>query len=104
MEIIFQAHNATVSDRLRERAERAVLKASQRLKRAVDAVIRFEHDGPTRRVEIVLRAPRHKNLVAEGSAERFPTALSVAVARLEAQTRQQKRPRSKVSPLKLAEM
>ena len=101
MEIIFQAHNATVSDRLRERAERAVLKASQRLKRAVDAVIRFEHDGPTRRVEIVLHAPRHRDVRATGDAPRFAGALAIALAHLDAQTRDPKRP-PRVNPLKAA--
>lgn len=98
MEIIFQAHHASVSPRLRERAERAVRKAALRVRRAVDAVIRFEGDGPDRRVEIVLRAPRHRAIVAEGRDASFGPALSTAVARLEAQARQEKRPRRAPSP------
>jgi len=85
VDIIFQAHHATISDHMRARAERAVRKASQRLRRAVDAVIRFEEDGPTRRVEIVLRAPRHRNLVAEGRSRFYGPALTAAVDRLQAQ-------------------
>ena len=85
MEIIFQAHHATISERMRTRAERAVQKTAQRLQRPVDAIVRFEEDGPTRRVEIVLRAPRHRNLVAEGCARYYGPALAEAVERLQAQ-------------------
>ena len=100
MEIIFQSHHATVSPRLRERAERAVSRAAQRLRRAVDAVIRFESDGPTRRVEIVLHAPRQKPVVAEGRADRFGAALASAVERLNAQTRRSRR-LARTNPFKL---
>ncbi len=85
MEIIFHAHNATISEPLRGRAERAVLKFGRRLQRAVDAVVRFEDDGPTRRVEIVLHAPKQRNLVAEGRSRSYATALTDALARLQAQ-------------------
>lgn len=93
MDIIFQAHHAAVSPQLRERAERSVRKAARGVRRAVDAVIRFEGDGPDRRVEIVVHAPRHKALVAEGRDSRFGPALATAIARLEAQARQEKRTR-----------
>ena len=85
MEILFQSHHAQVSDRMRERARIAVTRLGERLARAVNAVIRFEEDGPTRRVEIVLRAPRHRNLVAEGCARYYGPALAEAVERLQAQ-------------------
>ena len=85
MEIIFHAHNATIPDVLRDRAERTVRKVARRLQRAVDAVVRFEHDGPTRRVEIVLHAPRVRNLVAEGESRSLATALKDALLRLQAQ-------------------
>jgi ribosome-associated translation inhibitor RaiA len=85
VDIIFQAHHATVSDRMRARAERAVQKTALRLRRVVDAVIRFEEDGPTRRVEIVLRTPRQRNLVAEGRSRYYGPALAEAVDRLQAQ-------------------
>jgi hypothetical protein len=57
----------------------------------VNAVIRFEEDGPTRRVEIVLHAPKRRAMVAEGSARFFGPALTYAIDRLDAQTRQLKR-------------
>ena len=91
MEILFQSHHAQVSERIRERAREAVTRLGARLARAVNAVIRFEEDGPTRRVEIVLHAPRRRAMVAEGSARFFGPALTYAIDRLDAQTRQLKR-------------
>jgi ribosome-associated translation inhibitor RaiA len=91
MDILFQSHHAKVSEPIRERARRAVMKLSARLTRAVNAIVRFEEDGKTRRVEIVLLAPRRRPMVAEGSARFFGPALGVAINRLEAQTRQLKR-------------
>jgi ribosome-associated translation inhibitor RaiA len=76
---------------MRERARIAVTKLGARLSRAVNAVVRFEEDGPTRRVEIVLHAPRKRAVVAEGSARFFGPALAFAIDRLEAQARQLKR-------------
>ena len=57
----------------------------------MNAVVRFESDGPTRRVEIVLHAPKRRAMVAEGSARFFGPALTYAIDRLDAQTRQVKR-------------
>jgi len=76
---------------MRERARVAVTKLGARLARAVNAVVRFEEDGPTRRVEIVLHAPRRRAVVAEGTARFFGPALGFAIDRLDAQTRQVKR-------------
>ena len=87
MEIIFHAHHAAVSDRMRRRAETATRRATNGLKRAVDAVVRFEQDGPIKRVEIVLHAPRQRDIVASGEARYFGPALRVAVDRLTAQIR-----------------
>jgi ribosome-associated translation inhibitor RaiA len=103
VEIQFQSHHAVISDRMRERAERAVRKLGARVPNAIDAVIRFEQDGRARRVEIVVRAPGHKRLVAEGTAERFPSALSAAVKRLDAQTREVRRRPARVSAVALLE-
>lgn len=87
MEIIFHAHHATVSDRMRKRAELAVRRAGLRLERAVDAIIRFEQDGPVKRVEIVLHAPRQRELIARGEAKFFGPALATAMDRLTGQIR-----------------
>jgi hypothetical protein len=101
VEIMFQSHHAAVSTFLRDRAERGVRKHATRLARAVDAVIRFEADGPMRRVEIVLHAPRHQDVRAEGASPRFAGALSQALRRLDAQTRDPKRP-PRTNPIKIA--
>ena len=91
MDILFQSHHAQVSERMRERARVAVMRVSTRSARAAKAVVRFEEDGPTRRVEIVLHTPRRRAMVAEGSARFFGPALTYAIDRLHAQTRQLKR-------------
>lgn len=85
MEIIFHVHHANVSDRMRKRAESAVRRAARRLARAVDGIIRFEQDGPVKRVEIVLHAPRQRNLIARGEGRYFGPALADAMDRLIAQ-------------------
>jgi ribosome-associated translation inhibitor RaiA len=85
MEIVWQAHNAVISDRLRRRAEVIVSKLASRLGHAVDADVRFEREGTRCRVEIVLRAPRHKVIVAEGHARYYGPALAIAASHLSSQ-------------------
>ena len=80
MEIIFHAHHAVMSPRLRARAERIVEKLAARLARPVDAIVRFEQDGPIRRVEITLHAPRRRALITEGFARSYGPALAEAAA------------------------
>ncbi len=87
MEIIFHAHHANISERMRKRAEAAVRRAAVRLTRAVDAIIRFEQDGRVKRVEIVLHAPRQRKLIARGEGSYYGPALSTAVDRLTNQIR-----------------
>ena len=87
MEIIFHAHHAAISERMRKRAEAAVRRAAGRLTRAVDGIIRFEQDGRVKRVEIVLHAPRQRKLVARGEGAHYGPALSTAVDRLMNQIR-----------------
>ena len=91
MEIIFHAHHAVISENMRLRAERAVRKIARRLPHTVDAVIRFEQDGPTRRVEIVLHSPRQRDLVAEGRSRYYGPALKQASEKLLTQTARVKR-------------
>ena len=85
MEIIFHAHHADISPRLAQRADASLRKMVARLGRAVDAVVRVEEDGPTRRVELVLHAPRGRRLVAYGEARYFGPALTAALGKLGAQ-------------------
>lgn len=93
MDVIFHAHHAVISDRVRARAQNAVERFASRLKRTVDAVVRFEGDGRTRRVEIVLHAPRNRRLVAEGRGAFFGAALGNAIRGIESQLRRSKRHR-----------
>ncbi|HUQ47392.1 MAG TPA: HPF/RaiA family ribosome-associated protein [Gemmatimonadaceae bacterium] len=87
MEIIFHAHHATISDSMRRRAEAGVRRIGRRIGRAVDAVIRFEQDGPVKRVEVVLHAPSKRDLVARAESRYFGLALTASLDRLSAQAR-----------------
>jgi ribosome-associated translation inhibitor RaiA len=87
MEIIFHAHHASISERMRKRAEASVRRIGARLTRAVDAIIRFEQDGRVKRVEIVLHAPRQRKLIARGEGSYYGPALSTAIDRLTSQVR-----------------
>ena len=94
MEIIFHAHHADISPRLQQRAESALRRVVVRLGRAVDATVRVEEDGPTRRVELVLHAPRGRRLVARGEGRFFGPALTIALGRLNAQIARNKTARN----------
>jgi hypothetical protein len=72
---------------MRRRVESSVLRTAARLKRTVDAILRFEQDGPVKRVEIVLHTPRQRDLVARGEGRYFGSAFSAANDRLVAQIR-----------------
>lgn len=87
MEIIFHAHHAIISDSMRRRAEAGVRRIGRRIGTAVDSVIRFEQDGPVKRVEIVLHAPPKRDIVARGESRYYGLALTAALARLSAQVR-----------------
>ena len=91
MEVVFHAHNAVISDRMRQRAARGLKKLSTRLDRVVAAVVRFHQDGPTRRVEILLHAKGHRQLVAEGHSRYYGPALLTALTHLETQVAREKR-------------
>lgn len=91
MDIVWHAHNAVISERLKERATAHLTKISRRLERVVNATVRFEREGTRCRVELILKAPRHKSLVAEGSARYYGPALSVALDHLSRQVTSEKR-------------
>jgi ribosome-associated translation inhibitor RaiA len=98
MEIILHAHHAEVTESLRTKAERAIERLATRVRRVVTAIVRFEGDGPSKRVEIVLQAPRRPDIVAHAFDRQYEPALSLAVQRLEAQVaraRRSRRPRSR---------
>ena len=85
MDIIFHGHHADASDYMRQRAAAGVRRIARRLDRAVDASIRFEQDGPVRRVEIVLHAPRQRPLVATAEGRFYGPAIADALLRLQGQ-------------------
>jgi ribosome-associated translation inhibitor RaiA len=91
VEIIFHAHNAVISDHMRQRAERAIRKVGARARRAVGAVVRFAQDGPVRRVEVQLNSPGRRTIVAEGVARHYGPALDAALERVAAQLSRRKR-------------
>lgn len=82
MEIVFFTHHAAISDRMRRRAEQSLRKAARRARRPVDAVIRFEQDGPSRRVELVLHTANGRRYIARSEGRYFGPALSDASRRL----------------------
>jgi ribosome-associated translation inhibitor RaiA len=85
VEITFHAHNAPIAAATRLRAERIVGKLALRVRRPVDAVVRIDPDGPLRRVEIVLRAPRHNPIVGRGTGRSVGPALAEAAANISVQ-------------------
>ena len=94
MEIVFHSHHAVVSDNMRARAERIVRKIASRATRVTGAVVRFEEDGPVRRVEIELHGSGRK-LVADSRGRFFGGALAAAGQRLLARVQHDRRDKNK---------
>jgi ribosome-associated translation inhibitor RaiA len=100
MEIVFQNHDAPVSDNMRRRAEQALRKVARRANRVVDGVIRFQQDGTTRRVELAMRAAGGRRYVARAESRYFGSALADAVRKLGMQVDHSKRtPRARARKL-----
>jgi ribosome-associated translation inhibitor RaiA len=91
VEIVFHAHHAKVSDHMRRRVEREVRRAAARIPRVVEAIVRFEEDGRVRRVSVLLRAPRHHEVLGRGEGRYFGPALTTAISRVLTQARREKR-------------
>ena len=98
MDITVQAHQVEISGILRSRAERVIRRLASLVHRPVDAVVRFEQDGNARKVEIVLRAPRRRALVAAARHRNLGPALGEAARRVESQILRHKRPASARRP------
>lgn len=103
MEIVFHSHHATVSDRLRARAEQGLRKLAQRIGPRVGATIRFEEDGPTRVVELVLHVPGRRQLVAKAAGRYWGPSIADALRQLERQVAHAKRTRKEQGRQALAE-
>lgn len=100
MEIVFQIHDAPISDRMKSRAEQALRKAARRAARPQDAVIRFQQDGTVRRVEMTLHTAGGRRFVAKADAPYFGTALATAARKLAMQLDHSKRtPKAKARKL-----
>lgn len=91
MEIVHQIHDADISDRMKKRAELALLKAARRAARPQDAVIRFQQDGAVRRVEMTLHTAAGRRYVARSDAAYFGSALTDAARKLAMQLDHSKR-------------
>ena len=91
MDVIFHSHNAVISERMRSRAEFIMRKLESRIARGVRAIVRFEQDGPTRRVEIEMHASRGRPLISNGYGRTYGPALSEAVHNLQTQLARSKR-------------
>jgi len=72
---------------MRRRAHAGIRRYGRLIGRAVDAVIRFEQDGPMKRVDIVLHAPSTRDIVARAESRYFGLALTACLDRLGAQVR-----------------
>jgi hypothetical protein len=91
MEIVFQNHDAPVSEPMRRRAEALLTKVARRAQRPVDGVVRFQQDGTVRRVELVLHTASGRRYVANAEARYFGPALMDAARRLTMQLDHTKR-------------
>lgn len=91
MELVFSHRGISLTESMLKKAERAVLKAAERIPRATGATVRFEEDGPERRVEIIFTAPRGTRLVATSAGRYWGPALKDALARLVRQASKERR-------------
>ena len=82
MQLVFKHSGLELTQSMLKKAERAVLKAAERIPRATGATVRFDDDGPERRVEIVFTAPRGTRLVATAAGRYWGPALNAALAKL----------------------
>ena len=92
MDIYYHPHHATISPSMQLRIERGLRRVERRSGGHIDATVRFEEDGPDRRVEIVVRA-LGRRVVAKGEGRFFGPALGACLARLDSQLRHIKRTR-----------
>ena len=91
MDIVYQIHDAPISERMKKRAELALVKAARRAARPQDAVIRFQQDGTVRRVEMTLHTAGGRRYVAKADAPYFGSAITAAARKLAMQLDHTKR-------------
>jgi ribosome-associated translation inhibitor RaiA len=91
LELVFSHRGIALTQSMLKKAETAVLKAAKRIPRATSATVRFEEDGPERRVEIVFTAPRGTRLVAVAAGRYWGPALTSALSKLVRQASKERR-------------
>jgi len=91
VELNFSHRGVDLTQSMLKKAERAVLKAAERIPRATGATVRFDADGPERRVEIVFTAPRGTRLVATAAGRYWGPALNAALIKLVRQASKERR-------------
>jgi ribosome-associated translation inhibitor RaiA len=102
VEIVFSHRGIALTESMLKKAELAILKAAERVPRATGAVVRFEEDGPERRVEIVFTAPQGVRLVASTSGRFWGPALDDAVNKLVRQASRERHTPARHTPARRA--
>lgn len=90
MEIKTHGHHTEITDSLRIKADDGARKLADHLQRAVNVDIWFGENGVMKTVEIVLHAPKYKNMVAKAESKYHEPALTDAIAKMDAQIRRLK--------------
>jgi hypothetical protein len=91
VQLVFKHVGIALTQSMLKKAEAAVLKAAERIPRATGATVRFDEDGPERRVEIVFTAPRGTRLVAAAAGRYWGPALNAALTKLVRQASKERR-------------
>jgi len=91
VELVFSHRGIALTQSMLKKAEVAVRKAADRIPRATGATVRFEEDGPERRVEIVFNGPRGTRLVAAAVGRYWGPALNSALLKLVRQASKERR-------------
>lgn len=102
MELVFSHRGVALTQSMLKKAEKAVLKAAERLPRLTGATVRFDADGPERRVEIVVTAPRGTRLVAAAAGRYWGPALNAALIKLVRQASKERRTPARRTPARRA--
>lgn len=91
MELVFSHRGIALTQSMLKKAEAAVIKAVERIPRATGATVRFDEDGPERRVEIVFNGPRGTRLIAAAAGRYWGPALNAALTKLVRQASKERR-------------
>ncbi len=91
MQIAISHRGIELTESMLKKAERAVRLAAERVPRATSASVRFNQQGPERRVEIVFSAARGTRLVATANGRFWGPVLSDALAKLVKQANRARR-------------